>query len=591
MEPLMKIRGLRIDIEGTDGSSPIVTDIDLTVNRGEVVALIGESGSGKTTLCLSALGYVRPGLRISAGTIHYDKTDVLALTGSKLRDFRGRRVAYVAQSAAAAFNPGLRIGTQVIEPAIVHGVMSAKEALAKAVDLNRQLKLPDPDSFGRRFPHQVSGGQLQRLMAAMAMCCGPEMLIFDEPTTALDVTTQIDVLQSFKNVIREQNVAAIYVSHDLSVVAQIADRIIVLLNGEIQEQGKTEDIVCRPQHDYTRMLMAACDPDSALASSCGNLMELRASANKKREVAREISCDSGNVYKNASDNTNDALIEVRGVTAGYGGNRRNGMPKRPILHNINLSVGRSSIIGIIGESGSGKTTLGRVIAGLLPLAKGEIRLEGRPMAPSVKHRSRDDLRRVQMVFQMPDTALNPAHSIAKTLGRPIEYFQGITGQRQKEKVADLLELVQLPAHLGSRKPRELSGGQKQRINLARAFAANPQVVICDEVTSGLDTIVRMSIIDLIRDLHSKLGITFLFISHDISTVASFAKEVVVMSQGQIMEQGPVEKVLKNPEHPYTKVLMASVPHLRVGWLEEAIDERDCVVSSAEDLVPVDNEVS
>jgi peptide/nickel transport system ATP-binding protein len=583
MEPLLEIHGLRIDMEGAGGSAPIVKNIDLTVNRGEVVALIGESGSGKTTICLSAMGYVRPGLRISAGTIHCGGTDVLSLTGKALRDLRGRRVAYVAQSAAASFNPGLRIDSQVEEPALVHHVMPRKEAHSRAVDLYRQLKLPEPDRIGNRFPHQVSGGQLQRLMAAMAMCCGPEMLIFDEPTTALDVTTQIDVLQSFKEVIRKQGVAAIYVTHDLAVVAQIADRIIVLLNGEIQEQGRTDDIISRPQHEYTCMLMAACDPDSARASACEGLMSTRASACDRRMAAHANACDRGGVDKDKNSGIGDALIEVRGVTAGYGGNRRDGMPAIPILRDIDLTVGRSSVIGVIGESGSGKTTLGRVIAGLLPWARGEIHLEGKPLKPSVKQRSRDELRRIQMVFQMADTALNPSHTIGKILGRPIEYFQGITGQKNREKVADLLDMVQLPAHLASRKPQELSGGQKQRINLARAFAANPHIVICDEVTSGLDSVVRMSIIDLIRELHGKLGISFIYISHDISTIASLAQDVVVMYQGQIVERGPIDQVLNQPKNPYTQVLMASVPHLRVGWLDEAISKRDSVLRSAEDL--------
>ncbi|MFH1135599.1 MAG: ABC transporter ATP-binding protein [Pseudomonadota bacterium] len=574
MEPLLEIRGLRIDADGADGPLPIVKDIDLTVNRGEVVALIGESGSGKTTVCLAAMGYTRPGLRFSAGSVRFGETDVLALEGQGLRDLRGRRVAYVAQSAAAAFNPGLRLNSQVEEPAIVHGVMSRREARARAVDLYRQLKLPDVDHIGRRFPHQVSGGQLQRLMAAMAMCCGPEMLILDEPTTALDVTTQIDVLKSFKDVIHEQGVAAIYVTHDLAVVAQIADRIIVLLNGEIQEQGLVDDIINRPQHEYTCMLLAACDPDSALAGANEQLMAARAGACSRLSAARAHAAASNE--KTGPDRHADSdrpLLEVRGLVAGYGRLGSDGLPRDRILKDVNLSIGRSTIVGVIGESGSGKTTLGRVIAGLLPPSAGEIHLDGRRLKPTVRQRGRDELRRIQMVFQMADTALNPAHSIEKILGRPIEYFQGVTGRRRKEKVADLLDMVQLPTHLASRRPRELSGGQKQRINLARAFAANPSIVICDEVTSGLDTVVRMSIIDLIRDLHDQLGITFLFISHDISTIASLAQEVVVMHLGAVVEKGPIDRVLTNPEDPYTRLLMASVPHLRVGWLDEAIGAR------------------
>jgi peptide/nickel transport system ATP-binding protein len=567
MEPLLTISGLRIDIQGSDDSWPIVKDINLTVNRGEVLALIGESGSGKTTICLSAMGYVRPGLKITSGSIHFDGIDVLSLRGHALRDLRGKRIAYVAQSAAAAFNPGLNIGSQVKEPALIHRVMLKKEASARAIDLYEQFQLPDSKNIGRRFPHQVSGGQLQRLMAAMAMCCGPEMIVFDEPTKALDVTTQIDVLKSFKDVIHSQGVAAIYVTHNLAVVAQIADRIIVLLNGEIQEQGNTDEIISSPKNEYTNMLMAACDPDSARAKACNRLMKVRAIASDRLSTLRNGKQGGINTKELLSGNSTP-LLQVEKVTAGYSGG------KVIILKDINLEVKHSSITGVIGESGSGKTTLGRVLAGLLPLVAGEIRLEGKLLKPSVSQRKRDELRRIQMVFQMADTALNPAHTIERILGRPIEYFQGIKGEKKKKQVRYLLEMVQLLENLSARHPQELSGGQKQRINLARAIAANPQLIICDEVTSGLDTVVRMSIIDLIRELHRELGISFIFISHDISTIASLADEIIVMYQGKIVEGGLTDHILKNPSDPYTKVLMASVPHLRTGWLEEAIIERN-----------------
>nr|WP_319394862.1 ABC transporter ATP-binding protein [uncultured Desulfobacter sp.] len=572
MTQLLEIKDLCIEVEGAQNAGPIVKNINLSVSPGEVVALIGESGSGKTSICLSAIGYARPGLKISSGTINFDGIDVLSLSGSSLRKFRGRHVAYVAQSAAAAFNPGLRINTQVVEPSVIHGIMPVEKAKKKAVEIYRQLMLPNAQTIGKRFPHEVSGGQLQRLMAAMAMCSGPQMLIFDEPTTALDVTTQIDVLKAFKNVITQQEVAALYVSHDLAVVAQIADYIVVLLNGEIMEQGKTEDIISRPKHDYTRMLMAACDPD-ALAGSCQNLTSLRENTSSTRSVNRVVASSAAISRGKEDKHLEGPIIQLKNVTAGYGRINKNGLPETPIVKNICLDIKANSIVGIIGESGSGKTTMGRVIAGLHPLASGDVCFEGTRMAPSVKGRSKEELRRIQMVYQMADTSLNPAHTIGKILGRPIEYFQGISGKELKDKVLSLMELVQLPANIAQRKPQELSGGQKQRVNLARAFAANPEVVICDEVTSGLDTVVRMSIIDLIKDLHATLGITFLFITHDISTIASLAQSIVVMSQGEIMEQGDVKQVITRPNHIYTKMLMASVPHLRMGWLDEQPDSQ------------------
>jgi peptide/nickel transport system ATP-binding protein len=557
-DALLEIRDLRI--EPVSGGTPIVQGIDLTVQKGEVIALIGESGSGKTTIALSALGYVRPGLQVTGGSVFLGGEDILAMSSSMLRDFRGRRVAYIAQSAAASFNPGLSIGYQVIEPALTHAVMDARAANERAVELYRQMALPDPEGIGERFPHEVSGGQLQRLMAAMGLCCGPELLIFDEPTTALDVTTQVEVLEIFKGAIQQRGAAAIYVSHDLAVVAQIADRIIVLLNGEIQECGPTEDIVTRPSHEYTRILMAASDPDLARQGGAG---KTSTRATQPRQDAKQ-----------------SPLLEIRSVWAGYGPRDASGKPKIPILKDINLTVNEGSIVGVIGESGSGKSTLARVIAGFLPASQGDVRVAGELMPATIAGRNRDQLRQVQMVMQMADVALNPSHTIGKILGRPVEFLRGAKGSERDGIVEDLLAKVKLPADFMHRLPKELSGGQKQRINLARALAANPRLILCDEVTSALDTVVRNSMIDLIEELRETLSLTIVFISHDISTVASLADDVAVMYQGEIVEYGPTERVLRDPEHHYTKVLMAAVPHLRVGWLEEAIVERDSVLHPA-----------
>ncbi len=560
-DTVLEIRDLQI--APLSGGAPIVQGINMTVRQGEVIAQIGESGSGKTTIALSALGYVRPGLHVTGGSVFLGGEDVLAMSSSTLRDLRGRQVAHIAQSAAASFNPGLSIGYQVTEPALIHAVMDARAANARAVELYRQMALPDPEQIGERFPHEVSGGQLQRLMAAMGLCCGPELLVFDEPTTALDVTTQMEVLKIFKDAIQRRSAAAIYVSHDLAVVAQIADRIFVLLNGEIQESGPTEDIVTRPSHEYTRILMAASDPDLARQGGAG-----RASAA---------------ATPHQQDAKRSPLLEIRSVWAGYGPRDASGKPRVPVLKDINLAVDEGSIVGVIGESGSGKSTLARVVAGFLPASQGEVRVAGELMPATIAGRSRDQLRKVQMVMQMADVALNPSHTIGKILGRPVEFLRGAKGSERDGIVEDLLAKVKLPADFVRRLPKELSGGQKPRINLARALAANPRLVLCDEVTSALDTVVRNSMIDLIEELKETLGLTIVFISHDISTVASLADDVAVMYQGEIGEYGPTEEVLHDPEHHYTKVLMAAVPHLRVGWLEEAIAERDSVLHPAAGL--------
>ncbi len=546
MEPLLDIAGLTI--RNPETGAAIVRDISFVVEPGKVLALIGESGSGKTTISLTALGYVRPGLEIAGGTIRFGGTDVLALEGDALREFRGRRVAYVAQSAAAAFNPSLRIGYQVVEASLAHRVSDAGHARDRAGALYREMHLPAPDTIADRFPHQVSGGQLQRLMAAMAMCTGPELIVFDEPTTALDVTTQIEVLKSFKDLIRLRNAAALYVSHDLAVVAQIADDIIVLRNGEIQERGSVQAIIGYPQHAYTRSLIAACDPDRVRKGG--------------RAMPTVASGPAGACPR--------PILQVRGLWAGYGGRDDHGQPAIPILRGIDLAVPPRSVMAIIGESGSGKSTAARVMCGLLPASQGEVILDGMVLPASVSKRSKAQLSQLQLVMQMADVALNPSHRIGKILGRPIEYFLDVKGAARDDMVADLLRKVQLPVDYIRRLPRELSGGQKQRVNLARALAVNPKVVVCDEVTSALDTIVRDAIIDLLLDLKSTLDLCFVLISHDISTVAKLADQVAVMHFGEVVERGNTAEVLDNPQHDYTRRLLASVPHLRVGWLEEAI---------------------
>tara|TARA_B100000965_G_C19578020_1_gene752210 strand:+ start:44 stop:1222 length:1179 start_codon:yes stop_codon:yes gene_type:complete len=375
-------------------------------------------------------------------------------------------------------------------------------------------------------------------MAAMALCGEPSLLVLDEPTTALDVTTQIEVLKAFKKVIRERGAAAIYVTHDLAVVAQIADRIVVLYNGDIQEKGSANAVISKPRHPYTRRLMQAVRP-------------LPAAGKKAKE----------NVLP-------DNVIEINGVSAGYGGDVMSN-PKEVILKDINLQLARGEVLGIIGESGSGKSTLARVVAGLLPSFKGDILLDKQKLQPRLEDRPRSELRKIQFVYQMADTAINPKQTIGNILGRPLEFYLDMYGSKRKDRVLELLEMVELPKEFYTRFPHELSGGQKQRINLARALAAEPEVLLCDEVTSALDSIVGANVIELLRGLRKNLGVSFVFISHDLSTVSAFADTIAVMYKGIIAETGTVHKVLSPPSHPYTDLLISSVPELRVGWLEEA----------------------
>ena len=534
MPPHVDVLGLCVTVRAPDGSPLcIVDDVSFAIPRGEVLALIGESGSGKTTIALSLMGYARGGARIS-GQITVGEATLDGAGDNGLAAQRGHRITYVAQSAAAAFNPSRRVIEQVIEPALIHGTATDAQARARAVELFAALALPNPQTIGSRYPHELSGGQLQRLMAAMALITRPDLVIFDEPTTALDVTTQVEVLQAFRKVVREQGATGVYVSHDLAVVAQMADRVLVLKRGTVREQNAVQAVLETPADDYTRTLLAAAQP----------------------------------VLKTVVPVTVKAapLLSISGIHAGYGAIDRQGRPAHPVLSDVSLTVPRGGAVGVIGESGSGKSTVARVVAGLLAATAGEVVLDGQPLAASLGGRTREELRRIQIVFQNADVALNPAHSVGDILGRVLRFYHGMSGRAATARVAELLDLIRLPSAVAVRRCDELSGGQKQRVNLARALAANPDVILCDEVTSALDTVVREAILELLAELRRDLGVAYLFISHDIATVKALCDDIVVLYKGTRVESGQSGTYNAPPYHPYTDLLISSVPELRTDWL-------------------------
>lgn len=528
----------------------IVHGVDVRVKSGEVVALIGESGAGKTTIGLGALAYSRPGTRIVGGNVYLDDVDLLSLPIDQRRKFRGRQVAYVAQSASAALNPSIRLGEQVTESLRVHQILDSKDWHDRVVELFRLLDLPGPESIANRYPHQVSGGQQQRVMTAMAMACLPDFIVFDEPTTALDVTTQIEVLKAIKDVIRKKGSGAIYVSHDLAVVAQVADRIVVLYDGKVVEESPAAIMLADPKEPYTRQLLEAVRLAPAESDS-------------PRESIVVQSKDSR------------PLIELKDIHASY--QRKTWLKPvaedQYIIRGVKFAVKPGEVVALVGESGSGKSTVAKVITGLLPAIAGEVRFQGTTLAHRVKGRQLDQLRRIQMVCQSPDTTLNPQQQIVEAIGRPLELYYGLKGKAKLSRVQELLEMVELPPDFAYRYPPELSGGEKQRVSLARAFGVDPDVIICDEVLSALDTIVASAILELLKDLQKRLVVAYLFISHDLATVASIADRVVVLYAGRVCEDGPTEKVFSPPYHPYTALLMSSVPELRCGWLEDVIKSR------------------
>ena len=532
-EVLLEMRGLRIDGQSDDEWHEIIKGIDITLHRGEVLGLIGESGAGKSTAGLAAMGYVHPGCRISGGSIVFDGIDLMSASEDEKRKLRGVRIAYVAQSAAASFNPAHKLIDQFSEIPVEHGKSSKDAAEADAKDLYGRLLLPDPDNIGYRYPHQVSGGQLQRAMTAMALACRPDLIIFDEPTTALDVTTQIEVLVTIRDIVNQFNAAAIYITHDLAVVAQMADRIMVLRYGDLVEEADTDTMMADPQEEYTKTLWAV----------------------------RSFKKQATGTYTDSSP-----LIRVENVTAAYG--------PLTVLHDISFDIHRGQTVAVVGESGSGKSTAARVITGLLPPKEGQVLVNNEPLPGDYRRRTKDQLRHAQMIYQMADTAVNPRHRIREIIGRPLSFYLGMRGGKLEDRICELLNLIELePSQFIDRFPGELSGGQKQRVCIARALAAEPEFIICDEVTSALDQIVAEGILRLLDRLQRELNLAYMFITHDLATVRAISDEVIVMLQGRIVEHGPCAEMFTPPHHEYTDLLLSSVPEMDPKWLDGLMERR------------------
>lgn len=528
---LLEIKDLKIEGFSDEFWHPIIKGIDVKLQRGEVMGLIGESGAGKSTLGLAAMGYTQPGCRIIGGSISFDGKELVGMAEKNKRELWGTRITYVAQSAAASFNPAHRLINQTTAAKIRAKISDEKSAKDDARELFKTLQLPEPNTIGERYPHQVSGGQLQRVMTAMAISPRPDLIIFDEPTTALDVTTQVEVLSAMKDIVKEFNTAAIYITHDLAVVAQMADVIKVLRYGEEVEQADTRVMLDTPEKEYTKSLWSV------------------------RSIQKE------------EEKSDDIVLSLKNIDASYGAGIK-------VLDNVSINVSRGKTLAVVGESGSGKSTAARVITGLLPQLNGQILFNNIELPKTLRGRSIDQKRQIQMIYQMADTAMNPKQTVGEIIGRPLEFYLNLNANEKEKRTIELLELIELDETFIDRLPSELSGGQKQRICIARAIAADPEVIICDEVTSALDQIVQEGILKLLMKLQKELGITYIFITHDISTVKAISDEVVVMFQGKVVEQGLKSQIFSPPHPKYTELLLSSVPEMDPDWLSNLISSRN-----------------
>ena len=527
---LLEMKDIRIDGFSDERWHKIIRGIDLTLHRGEVMGLIGESGAGKSTLGLASMGFTKPGCKITSGSVVFDGKDLVTASEDEKRSLWGTRIAYVAQSAAASFNPAHRLLNQTVEASLNQNLQSRDLAEADARNLYKQLQLPDPENIGDRYPHQVSGGQLQRMMTAMAMSPRPDLIIFDEPTTALDVTTQVEVLVAMRAIVEKFNTAALYITHDLAVVAQMADIIKVLRYGKEVEEADTRKMLKSPKEEYTKSLWSVRALEKAEAPS------------------------------------DDIILSINNVDAAYNGSLK-------VLHDVNIRIPRGRTVAVVGESGSGKSTTARVITGLLPPMVGNVEFNGKTLPAELKDRTKDQLQRIQMIYQSADTAMNPRQTIAEIIGRPLEFYHGLSGMQKQDRVLELLKMIELDESFYDRFPSELSGGQKQRVCIARALAADPEIIICDEVTSALDQIVQEGILKLLLNLQKDYNITYLFITHDIAVVNAISDEIVVMYQGAVIEQGLKSEIMSPPHPEYTQLLLNSVPEMDPDWLTKLVKSR------------------
>ena len=600
--PLIDIRDLSIGFASRAGTMlPVLRNIDFQIRRGETVGLVGESGSGKSTLALAAMAYLKTGLQVMGGSVHYGGQDLFGLSRAQLESIRGGRIALVPQNAGQSLTPTLRIGRQLQEAVALHSGRATADHEQRVLELLRQVRLPEPEAIALRYPHELSGGQQQRVAIAMSLAGEPDVLLLDEPTTGLDVTTQAHILELLRDINRQTGTAMVYVSHDLGAIARVCDRVVVLYAGEVVLQGSTRQVLLAPAHPYARGLLASIPrlSEATLPQALPGRPPMPGGAGAgcafvDRCSAAEADCHSRRPALQALADGAWTRCHFHEKTAQWDSRASSQMPaqgprdahialsmeslaisyaraslleqllgRRPdvphTVDGINIQVAAGETLGLVGESGSGKSSILKAVAGLNPPVEGRIGLgSDESLPPQVDRRSPDQLRRIQLIFQNPDDSLNPRHTVAQILAQPLSLYFGLSGEALHQRSVALLERVRLGAHYLDRLPSQMSGGEKQRVAIARACAAEPEIVLCDEVTSALDVSVQAAVLELLNELKREKGTTYLFVSHDLAVVRALSDRVAVLYQGRLCEIGPAADVYASPSHPYTEVLLGAV---------------------------------
>ena len=600
---IQKVKNLSIGFRSKKGEEILILrNISTNIKKGETVGIVGESGSGKSTLALAMMGYVKQGLYTIDGECLFESSNLLKKNNRELEKIRGRKIAMIPQNAGQSLTPNLKIGYQIDEALRLHTNLKNIDRDKRISELLKKVRLPSPETIALRYPHELSGGQQQRVAVAMALAGNPELLLLDEPTTGLDVTTQAHVLELLNFIAKDTGTSMVYVSHDLGAIAQVSDRIIVMYSGEIVLEGPSRSILKKPIHPYTYGLLKSIPklslaglPDSmpgsqpqpgSILKGCSFFSRCNIGEDKCKNDSPELEyisdlktsvrCFNYKSLKNKDDisssiSRNEAIINEKeilnltNVSISYAKQKlidqifNKTVDTNPTVKDINININKGETIALVGESGSGKSTILKSIAGLLKTKDGKIRFEkDRDLSSNLKQRKPNDLRAIQLIFQNPDESLNPNHNVEEILSQPLKLYFGLSGKELNKNIIELLEKVRLGEFYMSRYPRQLSGGEKQRVAVARAFAAKPDIILCDEVTSALDVSVQAAVLNLLQKLKDDFGTTYIFVSHDLAVVRAISDRVAVLYQGRLCEIGPSKNVYQLPSHPYTEVLLGAV---------------------------------